>query len=304
MDLIATDFAKWGPDGEGYLVTPAIRASNGCIQRGAPFRHKVLLSGIDGDTPAAQWVGQFVKSSNSYLCCFYCKFCGQYDATQNKMVYGGYTAPAVAQHGLGKGKAYKLGTRDEHRLLKDMEQRQRADAVLGMGNSNENQSDIAKEQGAYGWCAFAYRLHYVDYNLIRRIPITHSILLGLCKRFWREVFRWKSGGGLRPFSKCIEAIAIPDSKLIQDIDTSLKSGLILTPDFNRPFSGLNLGMWTSEDWMRWVEVYSTFLQKECLPRVLNRQVYLPAVAEKMWGHLRAFAIHHLQPDHERYVSLT
>jgi hypothetical protein len=303
MDLIANDFAKWGPDGEGHLVIPAVQASNGCIQRGAPFRHKVLLSGIDGDTPAAQWVGQFVKSSNSYLSCFYCKFCGQYDATQSKMVYGGFSVPAVAQHGLGKGKAYKLGTRDEQRLLKDTEQRQRADAVTEMMKSNRNQSDIAKEQGAYGWCAFANRLHYVDYNLIRRIPITHSILLGLCKRFWKEVFRWKSGGGLKPISKCIQAIAIPDSKLIQDIDESLKSGLILTPDFNRPFSGLNLGMWTSEDWMRWVEVYSTFLQKDCLPRIVNRQAYLPPIAERMWAHLRAFALHHLQPVHERYVKI-
>lgn len=304
MDLIANDFAKWGPDGDGYLVTPAIKASNGCIQRGAPFRHKVLLSGIDGDTPAAQWVGQFVKSSNAYLSCFYCKFCGDYDGTQKKMVYGGYTTPVVAQHGPGKGKAYKIGTRDERRLLSDAEQRQRADVAVEMASGVRSPSDIAREQGAYGWCAFAKRLKYVDYNLMRRIPITHSILLGLCKRFWKEVFRWKSGGGLKPISKCIAALAIPDSKLIQDIEAALTTGLVLTPDFNRPFSGLNLGLWTSEDWMRWVEVYSPFVQRESLGRILNRQANIPPIAETMWGHLRAFALHHLQPDPERYVICT
>ena len=59
-------------------------------------------------------------------------------------------------------------------------------------------------------------------------------------------------------------------------------------DFNRPFGGLDtLGTWEMEDWMRWTEIYSTFVRKDVIGVELNDITF------KMWHHLRKAVMHYM-----------
>jgi hypothetical protein len=112
--------------------------------------------------------------------CFYCKFCGTRDPSLRKTVFAGYKHSVKASRGLGKGKTYLMGDCDskyplgvqsstsQSRFLNDKEQRDRAGRVM-------NEPDSASEEGARGMCVFAEKLFYVDYNLMRRLPITHML---------------------------------------------------------------------------------------------------------------------------------
>lgn len=288
LDMIANDFQRLGPDGPGMEVHPATGWHEGALVRGAKFIHRALLSGNDADSPAMWWTGEFIKGANAYNVCNYCKFNGVSEGTRR--VYPGYNSPVLATRGLGEGKHFQIGVRDDLRYLSHKEQCTRASMVVA-------DPSISSEMGCTGLCVFVEKLNYTDYSYMFRLPIAHNFLLGLVKNFWRDTLRWMPGGRRKPADLCEEHIAMPTAD-IEKADAILQRGLLLTSDFNRGFNGLHhLGDWKAEDWWRFTEVYSPFIQKSVIG------VGLPPVGQEIWENLRTFVMHHLQPPCDEAYSV-
>ena len=66
---------------------------------------------------------------------------------------------------------------------------------------------------------------------------------------------------------------------------------VLTSDFGRPYSSIlsKSGRYVVENWVRWTEVFSTYL---LCPEIHGGQQPLTPLAKKMWGLLRCFVFHH------------
>lgn len=283
LEMIANDFQRLGPDGPGMEVHPATGWHEGALIRGPKFVHRALFSGDDADSPAMWWTGEFIKGANAYNVCNYCKFNGVSEGTRR--VYAGYGSPVLAIKGLGRGSYFQIGIRDDLRLLSHEEQCTRASMVV-------TDPSLSSELGCKGLCVFVEKLDYIDYNCMFRLPIAHNFLLGLVKNFWRDAFRWMAGGKRKPIDSCVKDIAMSTSD-IEKVDSILQQGLLLTSDFNRGFNGLqHLGDWKAEDWWRFTEVYSPFIQKNVIG------VGLPPIGQAIWENLRTFIMHHLQPPCE------
>jgi hypothetical protein len=99
------------------------------------------------------------------------------------------------------------------------------------------------------------------------------------------VLRWQGANrGLTPENAI--SLSPQDIKKLKDVMNAKSSKAHC--DFNRPFGGLEtLGTWEMEDWMRWTEIYSTFVRKDIAG------VELKDVAFEMWHHLRKAVKHYM-----------
>jgi hypothetical protein len=197
------------------------------------------------------------------------------------MVYLAYDKASKATRGLGAGQSFKMGVNDEARLftLEEYEQR------IQLAVAEENQSQVRSLHGIYDDCILRKHLPYIDYRWFLRLPISHNLLYGLVQQFWRLVLRWKAGNQVYG-PETVISLSTSDIKKLKEVMniSSIKAHC----DFNRPFAGFgSIGSWEMEDWMRWTEIYSTFVRLDVAGVELN------AIAFEMWHHLRKAAMHYM-----------
>jgi hypothetical protein len=151
--------------------------------------------------------------------------------------------------------------------------------------AEEDVDNVRAIHGIYDDCAIRKCLPYIDYRWFVRLPISHCFLFGIVKLFWRHILRWQGASkGYTPENKI--ALSLADNRKLRN---AMKAGIIKAHCvFNRPFGGLDtLGTWEMEDWMRWTEIYSTFVRKDIVGVELND------IAFKMWHHLRKAVMHYM-----------
>jgi hypothetical protein len=216
------------------------------------------------------------------------------------MVFPGYNEPHIAKYGFWAGKEYQIGVDDEARWVTMEEHARRVEAVahnetyeIVDANSKTKHINAEAWYGILGECPFLKVLPHLRHDTFPRVPVYHCLLLGIVKDFWVAVFRWAPKNKVQ--ENPIEALAIT-TKEKKQIDAALK-GMTLTADFNRSFkTGIaGLGGWVCEDWKRFMEVFSVFLQEE---RVTGAT--LPDLTKEMWGHLRRGAMHYFSQDPTSY----
>jgi hypothetical protein len=174
-----------------------------------------------------------------------------------------------------------MGVNDEERLLSPKEYEQR----IEMAAAEANRKDVRKLHGIYDDCVLRLHLPYIDYRWFMRLPISHCFLFGMVKQFWRYAVRWKSGN--QTYGP--ETVISLSTKDIHKLKKTLNASSIQAHcDFNRPFAGLDtIGLWEMEDWMRWTEIYSTFVRMDIVGVELN------PLAFEIWHHLRKAVLHYM-----------
>ena len=178
--------------------------------------HHVILAGIYADTPAQKKLSKWMGYS-SYLGCGHCMFLGKCGPTGHGMYFQGYEEARAAgwfrvcrhlplyscqahvafaficpnpphRHYAGpfwtnrnldvKGSWGTKFCGDPSIKLTDAEQRVRADLV-------ERGQESPKDMGCHGWSPPMRHLNYLDYNNLWIIPMSHALVYGVVKGFWK-----------------------------------------------------------------------------------------------------------------------
>ncbi len=258
VTLVLEDFVKYGPNGDGMTVSPV---------GGLPFQHVIFLSGVYCDSPARQKLACVLQGAGAYLMCMYCWLCG---VKENNMRMLGYSQPVLCQFGKCKGMLLRMGVNDRARMIGHEEQVTRA-LVAEAGTD----LDTAKDVGVRRLNPFVKMLHYVDFNTLFPVPLYHALYLGVVKDFFGLLLDSKGEFGM-------------NKKTV-----SQREGHIVLPaDFARPVLSVvsKQGRMVIENWVRLLEVYSTYLFWPSVGGVSSDVI--PGIAKKAWGHLRRFSLYY------------
>ncbi len=258
VNLVLEDFVTYGPDSGGLRVTPL---------GGSPFQHIIFLSGVYCDSPARQKLACVIQGASAYLMCMYCWLCGVKDSNMRML---GYSTPVVCRYGKLRGQALQMGVRDRVRLLAHDEQVQRA--LVAEAGTN---LDPAKDIGVRRLNPFVRLLPYVDFNTLFPVPFYHALYLGVVKDFFGLLLDSKTSFAMK-----------------KKVVSSREGHIILPADFARPVLSVvsKQGRMVIENWVRLLEVYSTYLFWPSLAS--SDGDVLPATAKEAWGHLRRFALYY------------
>ena len=287
MELIAQDFKQYTFKSRGLLIDHAIEVDDdGVVKAVEPFYHKPILVGLDADIPAGQWTGEMQEGSQGYCVCFKCKLTGKKSFRKyrtNATIYLGYAKRTKAKLGLGNGKKFQIGVNDSARRYTPREYRKRVRKV-----KKDPKPDPQKRWGVRGACVFIEELPYLRYDAFFRLPISHTLLLGLFKDFLRELFAWAPGGrGLRRQDKR-SSLALPAADIRKIAALLTTETFTATCDFNRVFKPIQkLGSYKCEDFLRAVEVFLPFIREDIIG------VKLPNHTFEMFHSLRNAVLHYM-----------
>lgn len=289
MELMTREFAAYGPDGQGLVVTPLVRCGDGKVKQGVAFKHTVMLVGLHADSPARSKAGHFLGAA-AYFGCPWCWITGT--RVGDTMTYLGYKEPTVIKRGVLRGMAVQIGVNDEHRVLSEVCQWERSAAYLeeeiaAKASNQPAPQGLSSFFGISGFSVFHEKLAYLDmqFNSFWMVPFCHAVFLGLVKDLVRVMTNFKSN-----HQPPALMIAKKQLKLVSGRETDF----VLTTDFNRPYSCFvaHSGRYVIEDWARLLLVYSSYL---FCPDVHDGQHIIGGPLKKAWGHLRRFVQYHYAP---------
>ena len=268
--------------GQGLQVTEYKLDAANKVERGASFKHTILLSGVFGDSPATKKLAHWLSHA-AYLGCGYCLLRGRVPDGGSGMYFGGYAAdtsygafkPNEVKH-YGAHSEYAVGMArcgDDVAALTHQQQCARAKAV-------DQNKVLPTDVGSHGTSPFVRGLDYVDYNNLFVVPIAHAGLLGVVKDFWYHV--------LKATGKNATAEWFTISNEARRVMSSREACLVPTCDFGRKYTDIisKKGNWVMEDWLHWAECWSVFVLRPYVVDGEERHILHPQAAS-MWQHLRA-----------------
>eukprot|EP00884_Botryococcus_braunii_P007856 jgi/Botrbrau1/17071/Bobra.31_2s0002.2 len=249
------------------------------------LRHRVLLAGMAGDTPANRKVSLWCGHS-AELGCGYCTLRAIF---QNGTRFFGYDEPVP--YGPHYPEEYH-GTcfaGDPVCKLNNVDQLHRAELMEGVkGGSVEATvtSENGRERllegtdvGCHGMSPLIAALPYLHYNNAFPIPVAHAGPYGVEKRLWKLV--WSKD--------CPVELRI--SKRARKIIKKRARGIMNTMNFGRPYTRIskNMGTWVMEAWLHWLETWIVYI----LRPEGGRALLAPAL-EAMWDNLRRGLVYYLR----------
>jgi hypothetical protein len=262
------------------------------MEKGATFKHTILLSGVFGDSPAIKKLAHWLSHA-AYLGCGYCTLRGTVGEGGKGMYFPGYVngtsfgvfRPQEVQR-YGAHSEFRQGVAEpgaEEVILSHKQQCDRAQAV-------DTQQALPTDLGCHGTSPFVKQLEYVDYNNLFVVPIAHAGLLGVVKDFWCHVLKVgskkKNNKRNRQQQQQQERYVI--SAEARKVLQARAVGLVATCDFGRLYTDIVSvkGNWTMEDWLHWTESWSVCMLRPYVLDGVTKHILHPWAAE-MWQHLRA-----------------
>lgn len=181
--------------GAGVLVTPYVRDDSGTAVPAQQFVHHVVVTGVDGDTPA---LNKLMKAlgHTAYLGCLHCCLNGE---QHGGMRFLGYASSVPLTRGVGKHKTAIQEKGGHVRMVEDQdvlylttpEQWERAQ-MYEKALQRERDADkhggaaaapVATSVGVHGLSVFPDLLWYSDYNLLCPLPFGHMFFRGVARNF-------------------------------------------------------------------------------------------------------------------------
>lgn len=249
----------------------------------APFKHRILVSGIAADTPAQRKLSRWL-AHNAYRGCGWCWLHSQ-RSPDNVQFWGGYAAPAPAGEYVPGQQPTALKYAGDTCVTEE-EQRRRAREVQAASSSGAAAAERAAQRlGCHGPSPLVEGLPYGSYDMFC-LPVAHALLLGLVKDILSLMFSSGKRGEQRPWWRLpaeSRTIIIARARCVTCPD-----------DFQRSYSCVCTarGHWVMEDYFHFVESFSPFIfsKDSRYGEVLTDQRL-----RDLWSHLRTAVLILLRP---------
>ncbi len=321
----------YGPDAGGVVGHDLLvqEATGGCggddgsnLETTRPFNTRLLLLGVNADTPANRKINLHVGHS-ALQACYHCWQLGQ---SVPPVCFPGYIDPAPTGCPVALRSAYPelfggvpsrgrgcKRSRSRVRLptllsvsfaprhlservlnacfiiLAAEQQRARVDTFMQLMAAASNvtaKKAIVKSFGLHGESAFMTHLgHYLDPLCYQIIPVCHGTLYGVLKQFFSVTLQKING---RPEDSLPSWIFKSAQREILQHRVKM---LILSNDFSRPYRDVvsKRGYWVMEDYLNFLEI-SVFV----LSDYRGESVWPCTQLREAWMFLRAALSHYMR----------
>ncbi len=249
--------APFTEHGVGVRVKPAVKDGNGFITFSEEVRVWLVLTGVHADTPMRNKLLHSMGVS-ALLGCPYCHMSMVWSGGSNRWL--GYSRPAKAVVGEGKGKDFQLGVRESERVCTSAEVQHRQQEAVRVkaslkdnGISEPQAKRRFKEIGFKDECVVSSLLYYLETDEMFVFCFAHAFLRGpvrvlLCEIVLSQQALKAEYGDAGLGNKCIR----PDCGLSRDacrIIASRYATMIVPHDHGRPPRNLvtTVKSWTIEE---------------------------------------------------------